>query len=180
MSKHIQIEANMSLAGANADVRIPLNVAAQKLALVKIYNIVAGASVGTSKIDKYEEAVVKAANQLKAAGSKGVFVTGLDDVNAQLLALAINKALQSEAFNPNDAVLTRKGDAKAVTQLVADMKAGKIHTLIMNGVNPVYTLANSKEFTDALKSVKLSVAFLLKEDETASSLTTIAGQFHII
>ena len=95
MSKHIQIEANMSLAGANADVRIPLNVAAQKLALVKIYNIVAGASVGTSKIDKYEEAVVKAANQLKAAGSKGVFVTGLDDVNAQLLALAINQALQS-------------------------------------------------------------------------------------
>ncbi len=174
MSKHIQIEANMSLAGANADVRIPLNVAAQKLALVKIYNIVAGASVGTSKIDKYEEAVVKAANQLKAAGSKGVFVTGLDDVNAQLLALAINQALQSEAFNPNDAVLTRKGDAKAVTQLVADMKAGKIHTLIMNGVNPVYTLANSKEFTDALKSVKLSVAFSLKEDETAS-LTTIAA-----
>ena len=174
MSKHIQIEANMSLAGANADVRIPLNVAAQKLALVKIYNIVAGASVGTSKIDKYEEAVVKAANQLKAAGSKGVFVTGLDDVNAQLLALAINQALQSEAFNPNDAVLTRKGDAKAVTQLVADMKAGKIHTLIMNGVNPAYTLANSKEFTDALKSVKLSVAFSLKEDETAS-LTTVGA-----
>ncbi|MFD2908959.1 TAT-variant-translocated molybdopterin oxidoreductase [Flavobacterium ardleyense] len=174
MSKHIQIEANMSLAGANADVRIPLNVAAQKQALVKIYNIVTGASIGTSKIDKYDEAVVKAANQLKAAGSKGVFVTGLDDVNAHLVAIAINQALQSAAFNPSDAILTRKGDAKAVTQLVADLKAGKVHTLIMNGVNPAYTLANSKEFTDALKSVKLSVAFSLKEDETAS-LTTIAA-----
>ena len=174
MSKHIQIEANMSLAGANADVRIPLNIAAQKQALVKIYNIVTGASVGTSKIDKYDEAVVKAANQLKAAGSKGVFVTGLDDVNAQLVAIAINQALQSAAFNPSDAILTRKGDAKAVAQLVADMKAGKVHTLIMNGVNPAYTLANAKEFTDALKSVKLSVAFSLKEDETAS-LTTIAA-----
>lgn len=174
MSKHIQIEANMSLAGANADVRIPLNIAAQKQALVKIYNIVTGASVGTSKIDKYDEAVVKAAKQLKAAGSKGVFVTGLDDVNAQLLALAINNALQSEAFNPSDAILTRKGDAKAVAQLVADMKAGKVHTLIMNGVNPAYTLANSQEFTAALKSVKLSVAFSMKEDET-STLTTIAA-----
>ena len=174
MSKHIQIEANMSLAGANADVRIPLNIAAQKQALVKIYNIVTGASIGTSKIDKYDEAVVKAANQLKAAGSKGVFVTGLDDVNAQLVAIAINQALQSAAFNPSDAILTRKGDAKAVAQLVADMKAGKVHTLIMNGVNPAYTLANAKEFTDALKSVKLSVAFSLKEDETAS-LTTIAA-----
>ncbi|WP_396210028.1 TAT-variant-translocated molybdopterin oxidoreductase [Flavobacterium sp.] len=174
MSKHIQIEANMSLAGANADVRIPLNIAAQKQALVKIYNIITGAAVGTSKIDKYEEAVVKAAKQLKAAGNKGVLVTGLDDVNAQLLALAINNALQAQAFNPSDAILTRKGDAKAVAQLVADMKAGKIHTLIMNGVNPAYTLANSSEFVAALKSVKLSVAFSMKEDET-SSVTSIAA-----
>ncbi|HBD26755.1 TAT-variant-translocated molybdopterin oxidoreductase [Flavobacterium sp.] len=174
MSKHIQIEANMSLAGANADVRIPLNVAAQKQALVKIYNIVTGGAVSTSKIDKYEEAVVKAANQLKAAGNKGVFVTGLDDVDAQLVAIAINQALQSEAFNPNGAILTRKGDAKAVAQLVADMKAGKVHTLIMNGVNPAYTLANSKDFVAALKSVKLSVSFSMKEDET-STLTTIAA-----
>jgi len=174
MSKHIQIEANMSLAGANADVRIPLNVAAQKQALVKIYNIVTGGAVSTSKIDKYEEAVVKAAKQLKAAGNKGVFVTGLDDVDAQLVAIAINQALQSEAFNPNDAILTRKGDAKAVTQLVADMKAGKVHTLIMNGVNPAYTLSNSKEFVEALKAVKLSVSFSMKEDET-STVTTIAA-----
>ena len=174
MSKHIQIEANMTLAGANADVRIPLNVADQKQALVKIYNIITGAAVSTSKIEKYEEAVVKAAKQLKAAGNKGVFITGLDDVNAQLIALAINNALQSVAFNPSDAILTRKGDAKAVTQLVTDMKAGKIHTLIMNGVNPVFTLAQSKDFVAALKSVKLSVSFSMKEDET-SSLTTIAA-----
>ena len=174
MSKHIQIEANMTLAGANADVRIPLNVADQKQALVKTYNIITGAAVSTSKIEKYEEAVVKAAKQLKAAGNKGVFVTGLDDVNAQLIALAINNALQSVAFNPSDAILTRKGDAKAVTQLVTDMKAGKIHTLIMNGVNPVFTLAQSKDFVAALKSVKLSVSFSMKEDET-SSLTTIAA-----
>ena len=180
MSKHIQIEANMSLAGANADVRIPLNIAAQKQALVKIYNIVTGASVGTSKIDKYEEAVVKAAKQLKAAGSKGVFVTGLDDVNAQLLALAINNALQSEAFNPCNAILTRKGDAKAVAQLVADMKAGKVHTLIMNGVNPAYTLSNSKEFVAALKSVKLSVAFSMKEDETSTETTIAAAAPHYL
>lgn len=180
MSKHIQIEANMSLAGANADVRIPLNIAAQKQALVKIYNMVTGASVGTSKIDKYEEAVVKAAKQLKAAGNKGVFVTGLDDVNAQLLALAINNALQSEAFNPSDAILTRKGDAKAVAQLVADMKAGKVHTLIMNGVNPAYTLSNSKEFVAALKSVKLSVAFSMKEDETSTETTIAAAAPHYL
>jgi MoCo/4Fe-4S cofactor protein with predicted Tat translocation signal len=174
MSKHIQIEANMSLAGANADKRIPLTVAQQKQALVKIYNVVTGAAVGTSTIEKYDAEVMKAAQQLKAAAGKGVLVTGLDDVDAQLLVLAINTALSSEAFNPSATKLTRKGNAKAVAQLVTDMNAGSVHTLIMSGVNPVYTLANAKQFADGLKKVKLSVAFSMKEDETAS-LTTIAA-----
>ena len=37
MFKHIQIESNMSLAGANADVRIPMTVAQQKQALADLY-----------------------------------------------------------------------------------------------------------------------------------------------
>ena len=174
MSKHIQIEANMSLAGANADKRIPMTIANQKLALVDLYNAVVGGSV-----PKNAE-IVKVANQLKSAKSKGVVVTGLDDVNAQLLVLAINNAILSEAFNPNNAKLTRKGNAKEVTQLVADMKAGKIHTLIMSGVNPVYTLPNSKDFAEALKKVKLSVAFSMKEDETASIVTIAAAAPHYL
>jgi molybdopterin-containing oxidoreductase family iron-sulfur binding subunit len=170
MSKHIQIEANMSLAGANADKRIPLTIAQQKQALVELYSVVVGgASSGLKSVE-----VAKAAQQLKAAGSKGVVVTGLDDLDAQLLVLAINAAISSEAFNPSAAKLIRKGNAKEVAQLVADMKAGSVHTLIMNGVNPVYTLANAKDFAEGLKKVKLSVAFSLKEDET-STLTTIAA-----
>lgn len=166
MSKHIQIEANMSMSGANADKRIPLTVSDQKQALVKIYNAITGSSVGTQKVAREEE-VMKAAQQLKSAGSKGVLVSGLDDINAQLLVFAINNALQSEAFNPAGARLTRKGDAKAVAQLVTDMKAGSVHTLIMSGVNPVYTLAASKDFAEGLKKVKTSVTFAMKEDETA-------------
>jgi len=173
MSKHIQLESIMSLSGANADKRIPLTITDQKQALVKIYNLITGASVPTQKI-ALENEVVKAAQQLKAAGSKGVLVSGLDDVNAQLLVFAINNALQSQAFNPASARLTRKGDAKAVAQLVADMKSGSVHTLIMNGVNPVYTLAASKDFAEGLKKVSLSVAFSLKEDETAI-LSSIAA-----
>ena len=164
MSKHIQIEANMSLAGANADKRIPLTVAKQKNALADLYNaVVNGATPKNAEI-------AKVAKQLTSAAGKGVVVTGLDD----LVVLAINNKLMSEAFNPNAAKLTRKGNAKEVAQLVADMKAGNVHTLIMSGVNPVYTLPNSKDFSEGLKKVKLSVAFSMKEDETAS-LTTIAA-----
>ncbi|WP_353148988.1 TAT-variant-translocated molybdopterin oxidoreductase [Flavobacterium sp.] len=180
MSKHIQIEANMSLAGANADKRIPLTIAGQKLALVKLYNAVTGSNVSVASVGALDKEVEKAAQQLKAAGSKGVVVTGLDDFDAQYLVLGINLALKSEAFNPSDAKLTRKGDAKAVTQLVADMNAGIVHTLIMSGVNPVYTLANSKEFVAGLGKVKLSVAFSTKEDETAVKTTIAAAATHYL
>jgi molybdopterin-containing oxidoreductase family iron-sulfur binding subunit len=173
MSRHFQLEANMTLSGAAADKRIPMSTANQKQALVKIFNVVTNASVGTSKIDN-EDVVLKAAQQLKAAGSKGVLVSGIQDKNAQLLVLAINHALASEAFTTVGTRQIRKGSNEKVAQFIADMKAGNVHTLIMSGVNPVYTLPNSKEFVDALKKVSLSVSFSLKEDETAA-VTSIAA-----
>ena len=173
MSRHFQMEANMTLSGAAADKRIPMSVSDQKKALVKIYNVVANTSVPTSKVEN-EDAVMKAAQQLKAAGSKGVLVCGIEDKNAQLLVLAINQALSSEAFSTSATRQIRKGSNAKVSQLLADMKAGNVHTLIMSGVNPAYTLPNSNEFTSALKKVNLSVSFSLKEDETAS-LTSIAA-----
>jgi len=163
MSRHFQFEANMTLSGAAADKRVPMTVSAQKQALVQIYNVVTGSSVGSAK----DEAVMKAAQQLKAAGSKGVLVCGIDDKNAQLLVLAINRALSSEAFNTGNTRQIRKGNNADVKQLIADMKTGAVHTLIMNGVNPVYSLPNGKEFAEALKKVKLSATFSMKEDETA-------------
>ena len=167
MSKHYQFEANMTLSGAAADKRVPMKVADQKLALVKIYSIITGSAVSVGKLAN-EDVVVKAAQQLKAAGSKGLIVSGIQDKNAQLLVLAINQALASEAFSTVGTRQIRKGSDAKVAQLLSDINAGNVHTLIMSGVNPVYTLANGKAFAQGLKKVKLSVAFSLKEDETAS------------
>ena len=172
MSKHYQFEANMTLSGAAADKRVPMTIANQKQALVKIYNIITGSAVSTRKVDN-EDVIIRAAQQLKAAGSKGLLVSGIQDKNAQLLVLAINQALASEAFSTIGTRQIRKGSNEKVAQLVADMNAGSVHTLIMSGVNPVYTLADSSKFVSGLKKVKLSAAFTLREDETAS-ITTIA------
>ena len=172
MSKHYQFEANMTLSGAAADKRVPMTIANQKQALVKIYNIITGSAVSTRKVDN-EDVIIRAAQQLKAAASKGLLVSGIQDKNAQLLVLAINQALASEAFSTIGTRQIRKGSNEKVAQLVADMNAGSVHTLIMSGVNPVYTLADSAKFVSGLKKVKLSAAFSLREDETAS-ITTIA------
>ncbi len=174
MSRHFQLEANMTLSGAAADKRLPMSTANQKQALVLIYNTVVGASVPVTLDSKVKAEVTKAAQQLKAAGSQGVLVSGIQDKNAQLLVLAINQKLASASFSTLGTRQIRKGSNQKVAQLVSDMKAGSVHTLIMSGVNPVYSLPNSKDFVDGLKKVKLSASFSLKEDETAL-LTTIAA-----
>ncbi|MBA0882784.1 TAT-variant-translocated molybdopterin oxidoreductase [Flavobacterium undicola] len=174
MSRHFQLEANMTLSGAAADKRLPMSVANQKQALVHIYNVITGSAVAVNLAPEFKAEVTKAAQQLKAAGSKGLLVSGIQDKNAQLLVLAINQVLASEAFTTVGVREIRKGSDAKVAQLINDMKAGSVHTLIMSGVNPVYTLADSASFVEGLKKVKTSVALSLKEDETAA-ISTIAA-----
>ena len=77
---------------------------------------------------------------MSKSGGKGVLVSGIQDKNAQLLVLAINQVLKSESFTTLGTRQIRKGSNQKVAQLIADMNAGSVHTLIMSGVNPVYTL----------------------------------------
>ncbi len=180
MSRHFQMEANMTLSGASADKRVPMTVANQKQALVKIYNVITNSSTAVSLSKELDAEVTKAAQQLKAAGSNGVLVSGIQDKNAQLLVLAINQALASTAFTTTGTRQIRKGSNEKVAQLITDMNAGSVHTLIMSGVNPVYTLPNSNEFVSGLKKVMTSVAFSMKDDETASISTIAAAVPHYL
>ena len=181
MSRHIQFESNMTLTGGNADKRVPLTPSEQKTALSKLYSLVTGVSVSTKELPKaIGEAVQKAASQLKRAGSKGVVVTGIQDVNAQMVALEINEYLNSKVFDKETPIKTRQGNDKDIMALVADMKAAKVGAIIMSGVNPLYTLPNASDFAEGLKNTELSVAFSMKEDETSSQTQFIAATPHYL
>ena len=168
MSYHVQIESNMSLAGANADKRMVVKPSDQVYALVNLYNAVTGSSL-PSKATKIDAEVKKLAADLKKAGSKGVVVTGLNDKNAQLIALAINKALNSEVIDTKAVNLTRQGNDTQVAQLVADIKGGKVKGLVTYNTNPLYTLANAADLAEGLKKLKLSVAISTQNDATANA-----------
>ncbi|WP_298264811.1 TAT-variant-translocated molybdopterin oxidoreductase [uncultured Lutibacter sp.] len=169
MSRHIQFESNMTLTGANADKRLMIKPSQQNLALIKLYNAVVR-GISTREASPLNDAILKAAAQIKAAGSKAVVVTGIQDKNAQLLTLAINNAINSEVIDVVAIKNVRKGNDAEVTQLISDMNAGKIGALIINNANPVYTLPNSSEFIEGLKKVKLSVAFSMQDNETAKTV----------
>lgn len=179
MSRHVHFESNMSLTGANADKRVPMTPSEQKETVRAIHAmIVGGGSANLS--DAKKEAVEKAAAQLRKAGSKGVFVTGLQDVNAQVLALEINERLGSEVVNTAAPKLTRQGNAKEVLQLVEDMKSGSVGALLVAGVNPAYSLPNAEDFKAALGNVDVTVNFAMKEDETASLCKYLAPAPHYL
>jgi len=178
MSRHIQFESNMTLSGANADQRVPLKPSEQKLVLAKLHSMIVGGSVSANLPEHLNKAAQSAASEIKKAGSNAVVVTGIQDVNAQTVALEINEALSSKAFDPSTTIKTRQGNDKAVMQLVSDMKAGKVGAIIMNGVNPVYTLPNPNDFKEGLKKTEVSIAFSMKQDETSVLANYIAATPH--
>lgn len=193
MSRHIQLEANLSLTGANADERLALTPDQVKKALAYCFQYLKGFEENeqfhfpTSIIEKEENKVTiedkikKIASELKKVGSDAVIVTGIDRDNAQELTFALNKRLKSKAFIPETPVLTRKGDVTwKFKPLLTDMNEGKVGVLFINNLNPLYCLPNAEEFTAGLKKVPFSVSFAMRADETAQQTTLWAPQPHYL
>jgi len=179
MSRHIQIESNMTLTGANADKRLMVKPSEQLKALARLYATLTGGAV-TMEVTPLTETVSNAAKQLIAAGSKAVVVTGIQNKNAQLLALAINKVLNSEVIDVVATKNVRKGSDASVAKLISDMNNGAIGAVIINNSNPVYSLPNSAEFVEGLKKVKLSVAFSIQDNETANAVQYTLASPHYL
>jgi len=179
MSRHIQFESNMTLTGANADKRIILKPSEQVFALINLYNQVTNSSL-PSKSTPVNDEIKKAANQLKKSGANGVVVTGLNDKNAQIIAMAINIALQSTVMDVTITNNIRQGNDADVAQLVADMKAGKVKGLITHNVNPVYSLASGTDLKEQIGKLKLSVALSEQFDETASKTEFALPMSHFL
>ncbi|WP_298484331.1 TAT-variant-translocated molybdopterin oxidoreductase [uncultured Maribacter sp.] len=180
MSKHVQFEANMSLSGANADKRVPLTPMQQKVALAKLYAKLSGTSAG-GEIPAYaEQALESIASAIKKNKKGSVVVTGLDDVNAQAVVLAINEMLESRAYDALAPRYVRQGSVKALNTLISDMNSGKVGVLVMDGVNPMYSLPNAAEFKSGLEKVSLSVAFSTNWNETTELTTYIAASNHYL
>jgi MoCo/4Fe-4S cofactor protein with predicted Tat translocation signal len=180
MSQHFQFEANMSLSGASADFRIPATPAQQKNILAHLYAAITGITISGSLEAGLKSKLDKAVKALKAAGSKAVVVSGIQEVGAQKIVLAINHYLQSEVMNADTPRLIRQGNDAEVSAVITAVKNGTIGGLITAGVNPVLTLADGKAFAEGVKKLDLSVAFSLKEDETALASQYVAALPHYL
>lgn len=180
MSHHVQFESNMSLSGANADERHPLTPSEQKMVLSALYSKIAGGSSSAQLSDRLIKAVDEAATELQRAGSNGVVLCGIPDMDAQMTALAINEALGSNIIDTDKPILTRQGSRKEVDQLVKDMQSGSVGALLIAGVDPMYSYDDSDAFAKAIKNVDLTVSFALREDATAQVCDYVATTPHYL
>ncbi len=184
MSRHIQFESNMTLSGANADLRVPLKLNEQKLVLIEIYKSVVGNKIQLKsdiKLDKKTKNIVdRLINEIKSAGKGSVIISGIKEEGYQSLVLEINEKLKSYSFDPSNIILTRSSDDKKISDLISRMKNGEVGALIMSGVNPVYSLADSKNFSEGLRKVDLSICFSMKNDESAIASKYVAAANHYL
>ncbi|MBT8299148.1 MAG: 4Fe-4S dicluster domain-containing protein, partial [Maribacter sp.] len=180
MSKHMHFEANLSLTGANADQRVPLTPMQQKVALAQLFAKLNGTSTNGEIPEYAKRAVESAAKAIGKNKNAAVVVTGLHDKDAQAIVLAINEMLGSKAFDAKAPKYVRQGSIQHVNALISAMKAGEVGALIMDGVNPMYTLPNAADFGEGLEKVDLSVAFSTNWTETTEMTNYAAASNHYL
>lgn len=172
MSRHIQFESNMTLSGANADVRVPCTYEDQQ----KIVTALTGGSA-SGLPEHLTAAVNKAKAHLKKAGNKGVVISGLQNVAAQTAVLNCNEG--SEVMDTDHPKMIAMGSTSEVNNVMNGVISGSVKGLITVGVNPVYSFPNAA-FAEAYKNLNLSLAFAMKEDETASLANMVAATPHYL
>ncbi|WP_430827014.1 TAT-variant-translocated molybdopterin oxidoreductase [Chryseobacterium indologenes] len=156
MLRHIQVESNMSLTGANADSRYRLKPSAVNKTLVEVYNAIVGG--GTS-----DKTATEIANELKAKGSKAVvFADG--SKGAQVLAHLINQKLGSVAFT-GKANLLKEFDGARYQEFLGWINGGQVGVLVTNNVDPIYAHPKGEDFKKSLSKVPYVIAVADKKNE---------------
>jgi molybdopterin-containing oxidoreductase family iron-sulfur binding subunit len=176
MSRVYAFESTPTLLGAKADHRLaltPLEIARS------LRHLAAALGAGPAE---WQQADAPHASWLKAAaedlqqhrGHSLLHLGPEQPSELHLLGHAINAALGNfgatiRAIEPVAAAPASQ--RQSLAELVADMQAGKVDTLVMLGVNPVYAAPADLDFAGALRHVPLSVALSLNIDETALAAT---------
>ena len=175
MSQHFQFEANMTLSGANSDKRIPTTPSQQKQVLEALTG---GTTSGLPA--SIVAAILKAKAALSKAGDKGVVITGLPDFTAQTSALSYNESVSSVVMNTEKPKMIRKGNSRAVLNVLNEVVDGTVKGLISVGVDPIYSFPNNIAFTEAYSRLELSASFSFKKDATASLSQLVAATPHYL
>lgn len=207
MSRMVSFDSTYSLTGANADIRVRIKPSQQldvvmgllhEIIVKKSYSSYAGNASVAAQLAPYANTAKKlgietelfsqiAKDLIDNKGQSLVVAGGIQTLTAAQkdLQVAVN-FLNSILENDGKTVLGKmanpglRGSYSEVMNLIADMKSGKVGTLIVHKVNPAYALAEDFGFVDAVRKVKTVVYTGDRIDETGLNADFIAPDNHAL
>ena len=167
MNKHFQFESMMSLTGSSADERFVHRPSEAGIVAAALLSAVNGQGA-TGVSGKLKTGIEKAAKELVANKGKGLVVSGSNNTQVQIIVNAINEAIGAygTTISWGNPILMHQGVDSEMVSLVQDMEAGRVGALLIYGANPAYEYFDAERFKKGLKSLKLSVSFNDRKDET--------------
>jgi MoCo/4Fe-4S cofactor protein with predicted Tat translocation signal len=180
MNRLYAIESMPTSTGARADHRLPMRpgdigILAQWLdsvGTVSQSDVITDVHRFVSENVKLRTWMGAVAKDLLAHRGRSLIIAG-DSQPAAVHALA--HAMNERLGNVGKTVVyTETAEAEpvnhlqSITDLVADMNAGKVDLLVIIGGNPVYTAPVDLKFADALAKVQLRAHLSLYDDETSA------------
>ncbi|MCB0379330.1 MAG: TAT-variant-translocated molybdopterin oxidoreductase [Bdellovibrionales bacterium] len=200
MSRLVSFQSVASLTSLNADDNYPIKPSQRlPLVLALIHELKGKSSLG-GNIGSLTEAHSKAylalnmsheefaaiadklwenrGRSLVVAG--GLQTQGPDSLGLQVAVNLLNSMLDNDGktVSYQSALQGRDESDGELQSLLADIKDGKVKTLIINDLNPIFNLPQSKELKEALNQVEMVVTTSNWMDETASLADIVAPTGH--
>ena len=170
LSQHIQFEANLSLTGSNADMRVTIRPSQEKAILANIYNALARKK-GLSAYDCPESPIDAGhyADKLLHNSGKSLVISGSNDPDIQILVNALNSLLgnYSGPIDLSNPMLHKKGSDPEMNKLIEKLKNEELGGVIFYDTNPVYDHPKAELIRENLNNCELSVALSCARNETA-------------
>jgi MoCo/4Fe-4S cofactor protein with predicted Tat translocation signal len=183
MSRVYAIESTPTLIGAKADHRLPMRPADISAAVRYLAGTVGAGPKEWARAEIRDTDWLKAAAQdLMQHRGHALFHAGREQPEEiHLLAAAINASLGGfgatiRLIEP--VAVSPTPQRQSLQELVGDMVAGKVDTLLMLETNPLYTAPADIDFAGALRHVPLSISLALYADETAEASTWLIPAAH--
>ena len=171
MSKHFQFESVLSLTGANSDVRVKIKPSEEILVASSILSSLNNQNSNSSLNEATNEKVQSAVKYLLENKGNSLVVAGSNDPNVQMLVNKIIYQLDNygKTIDVDNEINLFNGNDEAVDSFQKELLSGKIDGVIFYGVNPVYSMSNGSEISEAISKLDFSVSFSEFMDETASA-----------
>src|SRR2546427_249289 len=191
MNRLYVVEPTPSVTGATADHRLPLRASEVELvarALAAKLGL-GGSAALSSSAEKWLDAVVKDLQQHK--GASLVIAGEHQPAAVHALAHAINDSLGNNGktlYNTEPVEALPMNNLESLRELCSDIYDGKVETLLILGVNPVYTAPHDFDFASKLrfdeekkrKLIKNTIYVSSHFDETAELCDWHVAESHYL